>query len=308
MKSWRKLPARLGFVPCHRLFGDGASLQVRMLEGDIDIDADEDTVLMIGLSGEVYPTTFEKFIGSYALTGERFDSEFPYHPTVLNKDTGERLSLMEHAETCVAFVLDMVRAARLDERVKVFTRWDAENYFTGNPGDWLVSRGPDDLYVVTAELFGKLYVRDCTDLDLSMENGTVRAVKKNIPVSVVFADVDGVFETREGSVPYKSGDTLLTGPGGESWPVERERFSRCYSPMPGVGAWEEGEYLRNDEPVLALRMDEPFVTEIPAGGVLRGEPGDWLVRYTEDDRGIVGREIFESTWEILRTEPEKISL
>ncbi|MDR1511114.1 MAG: DHH family phosphoesterase, partial [Synergistaceae bacterium] len=100
MKSWRKLPARLGFVPCHRLFGDGAPLQVRMLEGDIDIDADEDTILMIGLGGEVYPTTLEKFIGSYTLIGERFDSEFPYPPAVLNKNTGERLSLTEHAETC----------------------------------------------------------------------------------------------------------------------------------------------------------------------------------------------------------------
>jgi hypothetical protein len=179
-------------------------------------------------------------------------------------------------------------------------------YFSGNPGDWLVSRGPDDLYVVTANLFGKLYVRDCTNLDLSLESGAVRAVKKNIPVSVAFANEDGVFETREGRVPYKCGDALLTGPGGESWPVERERFSSGYSPMPGVGAWEEGEYLRNDEPVLALRIDEPFVTEVPAGGILRGGPGDWLVRYAKDDRGIVGREIFENTWEILKSEPERI--
>jgi hypothetical protein len=191
---------------------------------------------------------------------------------------------------------------RLDERVKVFTQWDAENYCVGNPGDWLVSRGPDDLYIITAHLFGKLYVRDCTDLDLSLESGAVRAAKKNIPVSVVFADGDGILETREGRVPYKNGDALLTGPGGESWPIERERFSCCYSPMPGVGAWDEGKYLRNEEPILALRMDEPFVTEVPAGGVLRGEPGDWFVRYAEDDRGIVGSEIFEKTWEILKAD------
>jgi hypothetical protein len=50
------------------------------------------------------------------------------------------------------------------------------------------------------------------------------------------ADADGIFETREGSVPDKSGDALLTGPDGESWPIEKERFSRCDFPMPGVGA------------------------------------------------------------------------
>ncbi|MDR2528534.1 MAG: DHH family phosphoesterase, partial [Synergistaceae bacterium] len=55
MKVYRKLPVRLGFVSCRKLFEGNADLQIRMLEGDVDIIANEKTVLMIGVKGEVYP-------------------------------------------------------------------------------------------------------------------------------------------------------------------------------------------------------------------------------------------------------------
>jgi phosphoglycolate phosphatase len=167
MKTYRKLPVRLGFVPCHALFQGSADIQIRMLEGDMDTVVDEETVLMIGVKGEVYPIELEKFIETYTLTGERFDPDLSYNPTVLNKNTGTRISLLEFANVCVGIDESTVSAARLESRVKVFTRWDAENYLRGDPGDWLVSRSPDDLYVIGDDVFDKLYIRDCTGENLS---------------------------------------------------------------------------------------------------------------------------------------------
>ncbi|MDR1966044.1 MAG: DHH family phosphoesterase, partial [Synergistaceae bacterium] len=230
MKTYRKLPARLGFVPCHMLFEGKAGLQIRMLEGDMDIAADEETVLMIGVKGEVYPIELEKFIETYTLTGERFDPDLPYGPTVLNKNTGIRVSLMEYANTCVGTDESKVSAMRLESRVEVFTRWDAENYLRGSPGDWLAARSPDDLYIIGGDVFDALYIRDCTGENLSLMEDAVLAVKKIIPLSVAFASEPGILNTREGQVSYKEGDALLRGTAGESWPVARERFLETYSP------------------------------------------------------------------------------
>jgi phosphoglycolate phosphatase len=170
MKTYRKLPVCLGFVPCHKLFEGRADLQIRMLEGDVDIVTDEETVLMIGVKGEVYPMELGKFIETYNLTGERFAPTVPYPPTVLNKNTGMRLSLLEFADTCVGTGEGTVRAVRLEERVKIFTRWDVENYLRGEPGDWLVARAPDDLYVVMADVFDELYSLDVS-LDVEGSEG-----------------------------------------------------------------------------------------------------------------------------------------
>jgi phosphoglycolate phosphatase len=301
MKTYRKLPVRLGFVLCNTLFERTSDLQIRMLEGDVDIAADESTVLMIGIKGEVYPIELEKFIESYTLTGERFDPGLAYNPTILDKNTGVRVSLMEFANVCVGTDETKVSAARLEKRIKVFTRWDAENYLSGDPGDWLVARSPNDIYVIKGDVFDALYIRDYTGEDLSVRKEAVLAVKKIIPFSVVFAREWGILDTREGQVAYDKGDALLTGTLGESWPVARERFLDTYSPCDGTTPGEDGIYIsRVTAPCLAAQIGKPFVVSLTGGrGDLRGEAGDWLTQCAPGEYGIVGREIFETTFEVV---------
>jgi hypothetical protein len=299
MNTYRKLPVRLGFVPCHKLFEGRAALRVRMLEGDMDIAADEDTILMIGLKGEVYPMEFSKFIETYNLTGERFSAVLPYPPTVLDKNTGLRVSLLEFADACVSSGEGTVLAARLESRVNVFTRWDDENYVQGVPGDWIAARSPDDLYIVTADVFDELYVRDYTGENLSCREDALSAVKKDSLVSVTFAAAAGTLDTREGPVAYREGDALLTGFQGESWPVALEYFRETYTPAPGTKPGSAGEYRKNSLVVRALRLDEPFAVELSGQkGVLRGERGDWLLQYAPGEYGVVAGKIFEKTYDI----------
>ena len=297
MNTYRKLPVRLGFVLCHKLFEGRVDLRIRMLEGDVDITADEGTVLMIGVKGEVYPIELEKFIESYTLTGDNFALELLYPPTVLNRNTGVNLPLMKFAGVCVGADNSVVRALCLEDRVKVFTRWDEENYLRGDRGDWLVARSFDDLYVVTADVFDRLYIRDCTGEDIFRKKGAVRVVKKS-PVSVVFASEAGILNTREGQVAYEEGDALLYGIGGESWPVERELFFKTYAPaFDDIEPGQNGEYRKKEIPAWALQINEPFMLELPKQkGTLRGLVGDWLLQYSADEYGIVGREIFNATY------------
>jgi hypothetical protein len=194
-----------------------------------------------------------------------------------------------------------VSASRLEKRVKVFTRWDTENYISGDPGDWLVARSPDDVYVIKGDVFGSLYIRDYTGEDLSVRKEAVRVIKKIIPFSVAFASERGILDTREGKVSYEEGDALLTGTPGESWPVARDRFMEAYAPRDGTSPGDEGIYIsRGTAPCLSMEIDTPFVVDLAGRRVtLRGEPGDWLTQYAPGEYGVVGREIFEKTFEVV---------
>ena len=158
---FEKLPTRLAFVPCADLPREKTvRLRLRMLEGDIGIEADEDTYLMIGLTGEVYPIKKDQFQSKYQPTGQPADLELSdsYPPVVVDPDSGLRLSLPELARACLVRGGARVIARRLSEGVKVFTIWDNDNYLRGKAGDWLVrGAAPNDFYVVTEAIFPRLY-------------------------------------------------------------------------------------------------------------------------------------------------------
>ncbi len=157
--DYEKLPVSVAFVPCRKLFPDKTSLHVRMLEGDISVTAGPDTYLMIGSAGEVYPIEKAKFAATYTPLGKPPQSDFAYPPCVLDQDSGTRVSLLRKAEACLGAGM-RVKARPLECGIKLFTRWDRENYFRGDPGDWLIMRNddPTDLYVITRALFPRLYV------------------------------------------------------------------------------------------------------------------------------------------------------
>ena len=133
--------------------------------------------------------------------------------------------------------------------------------------------------------------------DLLSAPGAVVAVKRPLPVQVRFATAAGVCETLEGPVAYRSGDAILTGTVGESWPVEREKFDVSYVSADGRPAGTDGTYVKHPLPVPAVRLEAAAEVSL-RGGTLKGEPGDWLVRYAEGDYGIVRGEIFAGTYEI----------
>ncbi len=300
MRTYRKLPVRQGFVSCSTLLEGRCELQLRMLEGDMDVQADADTVLMIGVMGEVYPIKRGTFEQTYRILEESYAPEFLYAPTVLNKNTGKRISLLEHARACIGTGTGAVQALRLDRRVKVFTRWDEDEYFSGNPGDWLVARAADDLYIVTAAVFDQIYARDLTEEDVSRQPDARRAVKRDIPVHVFFADQAGSLQTREGMVTYEKGDALVTGLDDESWPVSRHLFEAKYTADTGTEPGWEGAYRPVSNPVWTVRIHEAFAVALPEGkGVLRGKPGDWLVQHAPGEYGIVDETIFEKSYMIL---------
>lgn len=137
-------------------------------------------------------------------------------------------------------------------------------------------------------------------MDLSKHPGAVLAIKRPIPVRVAFAPVAGSLQTLEGAVRYRAGAALLTGPGGERWPVEREAFLASYEPISPTQEGEDGSYRKKKAAVVALQLQAPI--SIPVGydsDLIEGRPGDWLVQYAPGNHGVVGAKIFSETYELI---------
>ena len=134
--------------------------------------------------------------------------------------------------------------------------------------------------------------------DLTADPRALRVIKRPLPATVSIATEDGVCETIEGPIRYRSGDAILTGVRGERWPVERERFLVSYAPEPPTCAGEDGRYVKQPSPALALRLDAPVV--VPVGwqaDPLLGQPGDWLLRYPDGTHGVARDDIFRESYE-----------
>jgi PGDYG protein len=128
----------------------------------------------------------------------------------------------------------------------------------------------------------------------------VRARKLAREIDVRFTPVACTVQTSEGLVHAAPGDAIITGTAGEHWRVSRSHFPHKYRAVPPTVEGEPGRYVSLPNVILAVPMTEPFEVLL-ADGVSRltGAPGEWLVDYGDGSLGIVSREIFATTYEIV---------
>lgn len=157
---YRKKKIPVGFVKTTDIFEPGTEISVRTLEGDLDIVAQDDVYIMIGIKGEVYPSKKEKFEMKYKVLEEPYVFEGEYAPTVKDLSEGQNFSLLPYARACVDSGESYIYVKQLDHRVKLFTEWD-DKYMLGKVGDYLAVRKEDyhDIYVIEKNIFRKTYER-----------------------------------------------------------------------------------------------------------------------------------------------------
>lgn len=160
----KKIP--LGYVRAADVLPIGTPVTIRTLEGDVDMVINEELIIMIGIQGEVYPNSIDKFRRSYDVTEKPYCTDplhahkkTLYEPTLHNRATGEVHRLTDYAHVCIASGETHIHARELTDRVKIFTAWDEERYMTGHVGDYLAVRCDDlhDIYVVEREIFFQTY-------------------------------------------------------------------------------------------------------------------------------------------------------
>lgn len=163
MKMYQKNNLPLGYVNMWEVLPLGTPITIRTLEGDVDMVVEPDLVVMIGIRGEVYPNSGEKFKRSYTTVDREYvyecDTDMKYIPTIKVRSTGENLVLTDYAKACVPSGTVKIYAKPLLKGVKVFTAWDKGKYMLGKPGDFLAVRNDDmhDVYVIEKKIFAKSY-------------------------------------------------------------------------------------------------------------------------------------------------------
>jgi phosphoglycolate phosphatase len=159
MRLYREKALPIGFVKLIDVVPDDTSIIIRTLEGDIDLFVSHNTYAMIGIKGEVYPTTQEKFEKDYKELDEAYTLEFEYFPSIRNKENGRFIQLHPYAKKCISKGENDVYAKPLEQAVKVFTAWNREKYMYGKIGDYLVVRqdDPHDIAIIEKDIFCKTY-------------------------------------------------------------------------------------------------------------------------------------------------------
>lgn len=159
MKRYEKKPELCGYVKLTDVFPFGTVVEIRTLEGDVNIRLDEDKYLMIGIEGEVYPIKKEKLESSYKKVDIPYDRAFEYDPSITDVFSGEKKNVLEYAKTIIGTGNVRIYAKPLDTYIKLFTTWDEEKYYSGKPGDYIAVRDddPHDIYIINGRLFDQLY-------------------------------------------------------------------------------------------------------------------------------------------------------
>src|SRR6202020_2242569 len=103
-------------------------------------------------------------------------------------------------------------------------------------------------------------------------------------VEVRFTAVACIVRTPEGVVHAHPGDAILTGNGGHHWRVSHGKFTHKYQPIPPTVEGMSGRYMSLPYHILALQLQQRF---------------EVLVDYGDGSLGIVAKDIFATTYEIL---------
>lgn len=167
MKKYVKKRFRQGYVDPTEFLPLGSTVTVRTLEGDIELQIDGTYNLMIGLKGEVYPIKKPKFDNSYELIDEPYEIVTEYIPTLHCHLDGTVFKLSAYAHSCWSHGGSNILARELKGIVKIFTAWDEDNYYLGDPGDFMACREDDhrDIYIIDREIFFKTYALVSDDTD-----------------------------------------------------------------------------------------------------------------------------------------------
>lgn len=159
MKKYRKKKIPVAYVRSTDVFPEGTQMVIRTLEGDTEAVASENIYIMIGILGEAYPIKKEKFLAGYEINAGKININAAYTPNAKNKFTGDSVSLLERAETCVAKGEVIIFAMPTTQNTKVFTTWNVESYMSGKAGDFLAVRADDinDVYLIRQDIFYDTY-------------------------------------------------------------------------------------------------------------------------------------------------------
>jgi hypothetical protein len=91
----------------------------------------------------------------------------------------------------------------------------------------------------------------------------------------------------------------MSGTIGEHWPISRAYFMATYEVVPPTPAGSDGQYRKRKIMVWVMQLGVETSVELSNGAILSGVPGDWLVQYEPGSFGMVEKEVFRCTYQLV---------
>ncbi|MCH9633013.1 MAG: hypothetical protein S4CHLAM6_13640 [Chlamydiae bacterium] len=133
-----------------------------------------------------------------------------------------------------------------------------------------------------------------SSVEISSYPEAFQAYKKNIVLDFEYAAKSGEIQTLEGKVACAAGDAIMTGTQGERWPISKDTFTATYNVV------EEGKASKKKIVLYVYQMKEIFKVKVSwSNSLLEGKADDYLVQYGPNDFGVVEKEIFKETYEVI---------
>lgn len=127
--------------------------------------------------------------------------------------------------------------------------------------------------------------------DSWFKDGGFETYKKPAQEHYEVAEKDGQIQTLEGSVNYKKGYYILTGPKGEKYPMPPEKFAELKDDQ-GNGVCTPKKIMKT-----AKLADHDGSVKTSWGETLNYTKGnDYIVRHGPGDYGVVKSDIFKQTY------------
>ena len=137
-------------------------MTVRTLQGDMKATVEAGIVFIIGPKGECFFRNEEAFMEEFRIyTDWKFDlRNAEYEPTIKDVEKGIIVEPMKCAKVCVPKGTTIVRARRLERKVKLFRDKDEnEQYTLGRVGDYMVDSSDtiNNIRIMRKDLFEEIY-------------------------------------------------------------------------------------------------------------------------------------------------------
>lgn len=124
--------------------------------------------------------------------------------------------------------------------------------------------------------------------------GSFETYKHPTPIRYKTATDSGTVDTLEGPVDYQAGHKIITGPKGEQYPVNPKKFAEYYDVNSDDTATPKKIFKR------AKMADHDGVVKASWGNLNYKAGEDVIVRHGENDYGVVKKDIFAQTYEVLK--------
>ena len=123
-------------------------------------------------------------------------------------------------------------------------------------------------------------------------HGSFETYKHPTPIHYKTAIASGTVETLEGPVDYQAGHKIITGPKGEQYPVNSQKFAEYYDDNKDGTATPKKIFKH------AKLADHDGVVKASWGNLNYKTGEDFIVRHGAGDYGVVKKDIFAQTYEL----------